>query len=115
MELLTYTIAPKPGGVASPIEVQWHLNALKARGHFDASNLLLTIPVFGLYANHSNVVHFQAKSTSGEIRRWSMEIKTPPIETNKIYEGINILKPHSAVTPLGFEFFAVKSGSVKPL
>ena len=114
MELLTYTIAPKLGGVASPIEVQWHLNALKARGHFDASNLLLTIPVFGLYANHSNVVHFQAKSTSGEIRRWSMEINTPPIETNKIYEGINILKPHSAVTPLGFEFFAVKSGIGTP-
>src|SRR5262245_7617569 len=61
-----YLIVPKPVSTARPVLVSYARSWLEQRGYFDGNTI--TLPVFGLYANHANQVHIFLQFDDGSTR-----------------------------------------------
>jgi hypothetical protein len=107
---ISYVIEPKPGTVSKPVSVSYTTSSLRRRGYVTAGSQMATVPVFGLYANYANHVVLSFRYYDASIQHVPIEIVTSPYtDPNNVYDHVSVLKSRAPGTPLGFDFFALKS------
>ena len=76
----------------------------------------VVLPVFGLYANFSNVVSLNLRFADGSSQTLPLSIQTEAYtDPTGIYSKPLILKQRDPGTQLGFSFFAMKSALTMPV
>jgi arylsulfate sulfotransferase len=115
----SFTIQAKSGSVSAPVKVSYTGAALLNRGSVQSAPgqvIAMSIPVFGLYADFTNLVLTELQFSDGS--SWTQTI---PIETQSYtdptgtYAKPVVVKPRAAGTTLGFDFFAMKSEMGTPV
>lgn len=121
-EVLTsahYRIAPKPGTVSRPVDVDYDVTYLSRRGYAASpgtSGGTVTVPVFGLYANYSNLVDIDLQFADGDVDPIQAEVVTAAYsDPNGIYDRPQVLKSRASGAALGFDFFYMKSALGSPV
>ncbi len=103
-----YEIAPKPGSVSKPVQVEYSIAALKARGY--ATDGSLIVPIFGLYAGYENQVSVELERDNGVTTPLQFTIQTPEfVDPSGIYTKPTVVTPRPVGTTLGFDFIYMKS------
>jgi hypothetical protein len=111
-----YAIETKPGNVTKPVAVHYSVSALERRGYWATGTGVATLPVFGLYADHSNHVLVHLDFRDGSRQSLSIDIVTAPyVDPNGVYDSPNILTSRAPASALGFDFFAMKSRLGTPI
>jgi arylsulfate sulfotransferase len=111
-----FTIAAKPATLSKPVHVTQSRAYLTRLGHAAPASTTLKIPVFGLYAGYANQVSFDLRFTDGSHSSFSQTLQTAPyVDTNAVYDHLNILKARAASSSLGFDFFYLKSILTTPV
>jgi len=104
-----YTIAAKPGSASRPVSVTFSRDALVRRGKADSAIGRLTLPVFGLYANHANQVAIDLLYTDGSTQTVQLEVDTESYsDPNALYDHPNVLQARAPGSALGFDYIALK-------
>jgi arylsulfate sulfotransferase len=105
-----FLIFPKTGSATRPIKVRYTRSYLEARGYFDPNNGNLTVPVFGLYAGHSNRVMINLGFTRRvrRIQRLVINITTPAYDGGT-YSNPTVIQPRLPGTTLSYDFILLKS------
>jgi arylsulfate sulfotransferase len=105
---ITFNIAPMPNSVSQPVHVTFSADALTTRGYLQGVSL--SLPVFGLYANHQNQVSFQLAFDDGSVQQLQYQISTAPYtDATGVYMTPTIVQPRAAESTLGYNFFILKS------
>jgi hypothetical protein len=111
-----WRIAPKPGSSSRPVDVRYAMDYLQRRGYADSTNGHLTIPVFGLYANHLNAVDLELQFSDGSVKSLAAQIQTAPYsDPNGVYDRPRIVKQRTASEALDFDFFYMRSSLGAPV
>ncbi len=111
---VSFTIAPMPNSVSSPVNVTWSRAALAGRGYLGKN--LINLPVFGLYAGYQNQVTFQLAFDDGSVQQLPYQIVTAPYtDPTGVYLNPTIVKARSPGSTLGFNFFVLKSDLGSPV
>ncbi|HEY3731215.1 MAG TPA: aryl-sulfate sulfotransferase [Steroidobacteraceae bacterium] len=111
-----FTIEPEAGAVSKPVNVWYSLQALTARGFVDSTGTFLSLPVFGLYADHANQVSVQLQFQDRSAATLALEIDTPTYsDPTGIYDKPLIRQPRLPGSSLGFNYFYMKSGLGSPV
>lgn len=109
-----FTIAPKDGTVSKPVMAEYSIDALTRKGYVSSGTL--TLPVFGLYAGHSNQVTILLSFADESAQSLSLDIPTAAYtDPNGIYDRPSVLKKRDAQSQLGFDFFFMKSALGTPV
>jgi arylsulfate sulfotransferase len=108
-----YTIAPMPNSVSEPVHVEYSIAALEARGY--VSGGVLTVPIFGLYANFDNPVSMELATGTHDPMRFEVDIPTPAyVDPSGIYSQLKIMAKRDG-GPFGFDFIYIKSALGSPI
>ncbi|MGH6739127.1 MAG: aryl-sulfate sulfotransferase, partial [Bradyrhizobium sp.] len=111
-----FTIAPEAGAVSKPVDVWYSIQALNTRGYVDSTENFLSLPVFGLYADHANQVSLQLQFQDGSAANLPIEIDTVPYtDPTGIYDKPLMRQPRLPGSTLGFNYFYMKSGLGSPV
>jgi len=111
-----YTIAPKPGASARPVDVRYTIDALSRRGNVDVANDQVALPVFGLYAGYANQVSIELTYADASTQAMSIELTTAAYaDPNAIYDRPTILKAREPGSALGFDYLALKNMNGGPI
>ena len=111
LQSVGFVVQPKPGSVSKPVSVTYTLDRLQSRGYVSGSTI--TLPVFGLYAGFTNSLDIQLQFDGQFSQTLPLEIATEPYaDPLGIYDHPNILIARAPGSSLGFDFFAMKPGSV---
>lgn len=105
-----YTIAPKPGSVSKPVQVEYSMDALSNRG--DVGPGQLQVPVFGLYAGYQNQVSVQLEGGTGNNSDNPQRVLITTASysgPSEIYTQPDIEVPRTLGSDLGFDFMFIKS------
>lgn len=112
---ISYRIEPRQGSVSKAVRVTYAREALESRGRIPADDHIV-LPVFGLYADYSNAVSieliFKDCSTQDIDGIVTAAAYTDPTGA---YANPVFIKNRAAGSELGFDFFAMKSGSGTPV
>ena len=113
---VTFTVAPKPGSVSRPVKGTYSRSFLTAAGHGNLRPGAYRVPVFGLYAGYANSVSVQARFGDGTTARMDVPVTTAAFQDpTGIYDRPVFRTRRAAGSPLGFDFFYVKSELTMPL
>jgi hypothetical protein len=113
---VAYKIDPRPGTASRPVFVQHTVDALRRRALANANANVITLPVFGLYADYSNHVSIDLTFSDASTQSLGVDIAAPPyVDPKGIYDHVTILKSRGVEDSLGFDFFAMKSGLGSPV
>ncbi|MDM0018403.1 aryl-sulfate sulfotransferase [Variovorax saccharolyticus] len=111
-----WRIEPKPGSATKPVDVRYTKAYLERRGYSASVDGRLTIPVFGLYANHANDVAVEVERNDHTVRALRTQVVTAAyVDPSGIYDRPRILKPRAAGEALGFDFFYMRSALGYPV
>lgn len=112
-----WRIATKAGSVSKPVDARYTMAYLERRGLAgNGGDGQLTIPVFGLYADHANQVDLELQLGDGSVQTLRADILTPAyVDPGGIYDRPNVLKPRAVGEALGFDFFYIRSGLGNPV
>ncbi len=109
-----YTIAPKPGSVSNPVQVEYSAAALYARGYISGRGM--TVPVYGLYAGYDNKVSMTLLLQNATSKTFEVDITTQPYtDPTGIYSNPDVIVQRAAGSKLGFSFIYVKSNMDSPV
>jgi len=108
-----YAIAPKAGTVSKAVDVTYTAEAAARRGYLSTTDGSMTIPVFGLYANHANTVTLRLTYKDGSSGTLAVPVTTTAYTST--YGAPEILVKRAAGSTLGFDYFAIKSGLGTPV
>jgi hypothetical protein len=98
-----------PNSVSQPVNVTWSRAALSGSGYLKG-NVLINLPVFGLYAGYQNQVSFQLAFVDGSVQQLQYQISTEPYtDPTGVYLNPTIVKARAPGSNLGFNFFILKS------
>jgi hypothetical protein len=112
---ITYIIEPRTGSVSKPVRVSYSRAALEGRGRFESAQLL-RLPLFGLYAGHTNAVTLEVEFEDGSRQSIDCTVTTAGYaDPNGVYDHPLYIKARAADEQLGFDFFAMKSGLGTPV
>jgi hypothetical protein len=107
---VSYVIQAKPGTVSKPASVEYSLAALRERSYVSTAASIAILPVFGLYADHSNHLDIRFTFRDGSVQTASIDIATTPyLDPRGVYDNVRVLQSRSAQSALGFDYFAMKS------
>jgi arylsulfate sulfotransferase len=106
---IAYQIEPIAGTASRRVSVIHEMEVLRSRGYF-VSDGVATLPVFGLYANHSNHVLLDVVFKDRSVQRLSISINTNPwVDPNGAFDRPVIRTRRAVGSVLGFDFIAMKS------
>ena len=108
VDTITFTIAPKPGSVTRPVGATFTRQYLQARGYFDVSTGVITLPVFGLYHDFTNTVNLRYEFNDGTSEQANTKITTGSFNDPCGYEDFATIQPRTASTDLSYDFLLVK-------
>lgn len=112
---VAYVIEPKANSASKAVRVTYSLKSLIDRGKVP-SEKSIKLPVFGLYAGHSNQVSISLGFLDNSSKTLALTVDTAPYsDPTGIYVSPTILDAREAGVPLGFDFFALKSDLGTPV
>jgi arylsulfate sulfotransferase len=113
---IRYSIASKPARVSAPVTATYSLAYLLRRGYALPGDSKLTLPVFGLYAGHTNTVAIDIQFNDGSKTSIPLQIATTAYaDPNQIYDRPNVIKSRPTNSVLGFNYFYMKSALGTPI
>lgn len=113
---VTFTVKPRAGSVSRPVKATYSPGWLTANGYGNTTPGAYRVPVFGLYANHSNSVAAEVKFTDGSVAALDVPIATAAfVDPTGVYDQPAFLRRRAAGSSLGFDFFYIKSEITTPL
>ncbi len=106
---ITFEVAPKNGALAKPMKATYSKSALQEKGYYSGGQL--TLPVFGLYENHSNTVSLSQSYVNGEVQNHDLEITTGnyQIDGHHVDDILVITNNYTPTTELGFSYILLKT------
>ncbi|GAB3378766.1 aryl-sulfate sulfotransferase [Massilia agri] len=113
---VAYTVVPRPGTASGALAVSFERSWLDRRRAWDPNGRRLELPVFGLYAAHTNLVDLTARFRDGSKHAWRVEVPTGAYRgPADIYAQPDINVARSATRVPGFDFILVKNGRTAPV
>jgi arylsulfate sulfotransferase len=109
LQSITFTVAPRPGSVTRPVSATYYAGYLVARGYFDTQTGLITVPVFGLYANYANNVALTYSLNDGSFQHDSIHIVTSTYSNPCGFTNPIVIQARTTDTSLSYDFMLVKS------
>lgn len=111
-----FVVVPQAGTVSKPVSVTYSMANLLRRGYATAGGDTLKVPVFGLYAGATNAVNVVLSWSDGSTSALPLTVATAAwTDPQQIYDRPTIVKARDAATPLGFDFFYMKSAWGSPV
>ena len=107
LDHVQFTIAPKTGSVTRAISARYSLAYLTGRGFVDANTGIITLPVFGLYADYTNAVTMQFAFVDGTSETKTLDVATAKYR-NSIYKHPGVVQARTA-TALSYDFILLKT------
>jgi len=105
-----FVVASKPGSVVRPIRARYTQAYLERRGYLDLEGGLVTVPVFGLYADAVNQVSLKVRFHGGGARRLDVAIPTELFDDpSGVYVVPTVIQPRSPKLKLGYDYIMLKS------
>lgn len=113
---VAYTVAPRPGTASGALAVSFERSWLDRRGASDPNGRRLELPVFGLYAAHTNLVDLTARFRDGSKHAWRVEVPTGAFSgPGDIFAQPDINVARTSTRAPGFDFMLVKNGQTSPV
>jgi len=113
---IAYTVVPRPGSASKPLAVSVERSWLDRRGSYDANGRRLSLPVFGLYASHTNLVDLTARFRDGSKHAWRVEVPAGAYSgPADIYARPDIKVARGPAAMPGFDFMLIKNGRTAPV
>jgi arylsulfate sulfotransferase len=112
IKTIAFTISPKQGSKTRAISATYSLDYLTGRGYVNLADGVITVPVFGLYANRLNDVTLRYTFLSGSIDRAEVPIETGTFNDTtpgQIYLNPTIVQPRSENSKLSYDFIYLKN------
>jgi hypothetical protein len=110
LKSVQFTIRPRPGSLTRPISVTYSGAYLKKRGYFNSQDRIVTVPVFGLYANYLNTVTITSTFTNGASQRDSILISAPGWDDScERFSAPIVIQPRTNSTDLSYDYMLVKN------
>lgn len=114
--LYRYVITPKPGAISRAVDVVYSPAALTRQGHYASAGNAVSLPVFGLYAAHTNQVKVELTYADGSKQEIGLEIAAPAyVDPVGVYDRPNIVKKRALGAAPDLNYFYVKSSFVGPI
>lgn len=115
LERLSYTIEPKADARSKPVHVSYSRRALQQKGYVQP-DLAIHLPVFGLYAGHSNLLKLQMTYSDNSVEELSHTVVTLPFaDPNRVLNSPSILTQRARGSQLGFDYFMLKTSPGSPV
>lgn len=115
LDRVSWTIAPKAGTFSKAVSATFAQPWLARPGRYDSARKRFSIPVFGLYADHANVVTLSATFGDGSVHTERLAIATPRYAGPAlVYGAPTILKARTATSAPGLDFIMIKNGLGAP-
>jgi hypothetical protein len=106
---VSYRIAPKAGRLSKAVAVTYSRNYLAQRGYANSSSKL-TLPIFGLYANHENTVDVTIAFADNSSSSLTVVVSTPAYaDPSGVYDRPSIIKQRALADQTPFDYFYAKS------
>ncbi|MEP6602678.1 MAG: aryl-sulfate sulfotransferase [Spartobacteria bacterium] len=118
LKTVQFTVTPKPGSVTRPISATYTSSYLQSRGYLDLQTGLMTVPVFGLYANYSDTVTLNSIFTDGSSQQNTLTIPTADWNDScAIYKTPVVIQTRTNSRNLSYDFMLLKNicGSQSPI
>ncbi|MDN4055446.1 aryl-sulfate sulfotransferase [Massilia sp. YIM B02763] len=113
---ISYTITPKPGTHSKPVAVAYERAWLDRRNAYVAASRRLSLPVFGLYANHTNIVAVDIAFADGSVHHAQVTMETPAHTAADAFYGTPTIRTARTGAPLpGLDFIEIHSAVTTPV
>lgn len=111
-----YVIAPKPNAVSRPVNVSYTTGALSRKGYYANGSASSTLPIFGLYAGHTNRVDVQVQFSDQSTQTFPINVTTPAYtDPNGIFDRANIIRKRESSQAGDINYFYLKSWTSGPV
>jgi hypothetical protein len=112
---VSYVVAAKPGSASKPVHVTYSRAALERQQRFETESRL-RLPVIGLYAGYANDVSIELEfEDCSTLTIQGTLTAAAYADPHGVYDHPLFIKRRAAGAALGFDFFAMKSGSGTPI
>jgi len=112
---VSFEVTPKAGATARPVRASFTIDYLRRKGYAAAGDGL-TLPLFGLYAGHTNSVSIEIVFSDGSRKVLPFSVVAAAyVDPFKIYDRPQIVKARAPGALLGFDYFFMKSGLGPPV
>lgn len=109
LKSIGFTIAPKSGSVTRAAAATFSVGYLTARGYFSSGTGRVTVPVFGLYADHANTVTLTYAFNDGSKKNSTITIATAPFDDPCEFNTPTVRQARTSTTELSYDFILVAS------
>src|SRR6478672_439126 len=106
LKSIQFTIDPKPGSVTRPLSGTYSNDYLVGRGFEHPPEIIL--PVYGLYAGHTNIVRLTYRFLDGSSKQAVTNIRTATFHDSCGYDNPTILQRRTNATDLSYDYIMVK-------
>ncbi len=110
LDEVKFKIDSKPGSVVRPVSARYTAAYLQRRGYVDAKTGVVTVPVFGLYANYTNTVTVTTRFTSGASEVHQVKVATAHFQ-DEIHRHPQIVQARTKDTSLSYDYILLKDAS----
>lgn len=115
---IQFAIIPKTGSVTRPISATYTSSYLQSRGYLNSQTGVMSVPVFGLYANYSNTVRLTAVFTDGTSQQNLVTVPTLDwIDTCNVFKSPNRIQSRTSSKSLSYDYMLLKNlcGAQSPI
>jgi arylsulfate sulfotransferase len=105
---IKFEITPKPGSVTRPVRGTYPAEYLQQRGNYNSQTGAILLPVWGLYANHSNTVNLTYTFTDNSTQPATVMVSTPAYSNACGYTTPTVLQARTNSTTLSYDYMLVK-------
>ncbi len=110
LDEINFKIDSKPGSVVRPVSARYSAAYLRRRGYVDAKTGVVTVPVFGLYADYTNKVTVTTRFVSGASEVHQVQVPTAHFR-DEIHKHPQIVQARTKDTSLSYDYLLLKDAS----
>jgi len=110
LKRITFAVAPKSQSLTRPISATYSSAYLQGRGYLDPLTGHLTLPVFGLYADHDNGVGLTTDFRQGPSQRDTVPVMTQAWTdpTGGIYANPTVVQARAETAEMSYDYIMLK-------
>jgi arylsulfate sulfotransferase len=116
VKTIRYSVEPKQGSSVKPVDVTYEMGALQRKGYSVVGSSRLTLPVFGLYANHTNRLNVRFQFADLSVQSVSVSMTSSRyVDPDSRYGSPVVSRSRDSARSLGFNYFLLKPGIGGPV